>query len=166
MIPIIEDEVVRKRKWITEMEIMDVLAISESTPGPIAINTATFVGYKVSGVLGSIIATLGLAVPSFVIIFVISFFYKDFIQWPVISAAFKGLKIGVILLLVNAVIRLRKGVKVNLVSIILFTFALAMMLVFSFVNTGFNYLSLSLIALGIITGLVLTALGKNKEDKE
>ena len=91
MIPIIEDEVTRKRKWITATEILDVIAISESTPGPIAVNTATYVGYKVGGILGSIFATLGLAIPSFVIIFVISFFYKDFMQWKVIAAMFKGL---------------------------------------------------------------------------
>ena len=166
MIPIIEDEVVRKRKWITELEIMDVLAISESTPGPIAVNSATFVGYKVGGILGSVVATLGLAVPSFAIIFVISFFYRDFIQWPVIDAAFKGLKIGVILLLFTAVVRLKKGIKINLWGLILFSIALSAMIVFSFVNTGFNYLSLCLILLGIITGLILTALGQNKEDKE
>ena len=71
MIPIIEEEVTKKRKWISEIEIMDILAISESTPGPIAVNTATYVGYKVAGIAGGIIATLGLAIPSFVIIFVI-----------------------------------------------------------------------------------------------
>ena len=166
MIPIIEEEVTKKRKWISEIEIMDILAISESTPGPIAVNTATYVGYKVAGVAGGIIATLGLAVPSFVIIFVISFFYKDFIQWPVIAAMFKGLKIGVIILLFSAVLKLKKGVKVNLIGIILFVTALSLMLVFSFIDTGFKYLSLCLISLGIITGIVLTAIGKNKEEQE
>ena len=166
MIPIIEDEVTKKRKWISEIEIMDILAISESTPGPIAVNTATYVGYKVAGVTGGIIATLGLAVPSFVIIFVISFFYKDFIQWPVISAMFKGLKIGVIILLFSAVLRLRKGVKVNFVGVTLFVIALSSMLVFSFIDTGFKYLSLCLILLGIITGIVITLISKNKEEQE
>ena len=166
MIPIIEEEVTKKRKWITELEIMDILAISESTPGPIAVNTATYVGYRVAGVAGGIIATLGLAVPSFAIIFVISFFYKDFMQWPVIAAMFKGLKIGVIILLFSAVLKLKKGVKVNLVGVILFVTALSLMLVFSFIDTGFKYLSLCLILLGIITGIVLTALSKNKEEQE
>ena len=166
MIPIIEDEVTKKRKWISEIEIMDILAISESTPGPIAVNTATYVGYKVAGVTGGIIATLGLAVPSFVIIFVISFFYKDFIQWPVIAAMFKGLKIGVIILLFSAVLRLRKGVKVNFVGVTLFVIALSSMLVFSFIDTGFKYLSLCLILLGIITGIVITLISKNKEGQE
>lgn len=166
MIPIIEEEVTKKRKWISEMEIMDILAISESTPGPIAVNTATYVGYKVAGVAGGIIATLGLAIPSFVIIFVISFFYQDFMQWSVIAAMFKGLKVGVIILLFSAVLKLKKGVKVNLVGIVLFVTALSLMLVFSFIDTGFKYLSLCLILLGIITGIVLTLIGKNKEEQE
>ena len=163
MIPIIEEEVTKKRKWISEIEIMDILAISESTPGPIAVNTATYVGYKVAGIAGGIFATIGLAIPSFVVIFVISFFYQDFMKWPVIAAMFKGLKIGVIILLFSAVLRLRKGVKVNLVGTILFVSALSIMLVFSFIDIGFKYLSLSLILLGIITGIVLTIIANKKE---
>lgn len=166
MIPIIEEEVTKKRKWISEIEIMDILAISESTPGPIAVNTATYVGYKVAGVAGGIFATLGLAIPSFAIIFVISFFYKDFMQWPVIAAMFKGLKVGVIILLFSAVLKLKKGVKVNFVGTILFVTSLSLMLVFSFIDTGFKYLSLCLILLGILTGIVLTLIGKNKEEQE
>ena len=166
MIPIIEEEVTKKRKWISEIEIMDILAISESTPGPIAVNTATYVGYKVAGVAGGIFATIGLTIPSFVIIFVISFFYQDFMKWPVIAAMFKGLKVGVIILLFSAVIRLKKGVKVNFISILLFIIVLSLMLVFSFIDTGFKYLSLSLILLGIITGIVLTLIANKKEKKE
>ena len=166
MIPIIEEEVTKKRKWISEIEIMDILAISESTPGPIAVNTATYVGYKVAGIIGGIVATIGLTIPSFVIIFVISFFYQDFMKWPVISAMFKGLKVGVIILLFSAVLRLRKGVKVNLVGTILFVSALSIMLIFSFIDIGFKYLSLSLILLGIITGIVLTLIANKKEDSK
>ena len=165
MIPIIEDEVTRKRKWISEIEILDILAISETTPGPIAVNAATYVGYKVGGVLGSIIATLGLALPSFIIIFVISFFYKDFMQWQIIQAAFKGLKVGVVLLLLNAVMKLRKGVEVNFVGIVLFVIALSVMIITTIFTVSFKYLSLCLILLGIITGVVLTLLGK-ESDKE
>ena len=166
MIPIIEEEVTKKRKWISEIEIMDILAISESTPGPIAVNTATYVGYKVAGITGGIFATIGLTIPSFVIIFVISFFYQDFMKWPVIAAMFKGLKVGVIILLFSAVLRLRKGVKVNLVGTILFVSALSIMLIFSFIDIGFKYLSLSLILLGIITGIVLTLIANKKEDSK
>ena len=162
MIPIIEEEVTKKRKWISEMEILDILAISESTPGPIAVNTATYVGYHVAGIWGSIFATLGLAIPSFIIIFIISFFYEDFIKWRAIAAIFKGLKIGVIILLISAVFKLKKGVKINLTSIILFIIALSVMLTFSIFNIEFKYTSLCLIAFGILIGIILTLIA-NKE---
>ena len=166
MIPIIEEEVAKKRRWVSEIEILDIIAISESTPGPIAVNAATYVGYKVGGILGSIVATFGLAIPSFVIIFVISFFYKDFMQIKVLQAMFKGLKVGVIILLFSAILKLKKGVKVSLIGIILFAIALTLALVFSFINTGFKYLSLCLMLLGIITGLILGMLGKIKEEEK
>ena len=166
MIPIIEEEVTKKRKWITDSEILDIIAISETTPGPIAVNTATYVGYKVGGILGSIFATLGLALPSFVIIFVISYFYKDFMQWQVIQAAFKGLNVGVIILLINAVIKLKKGVKVNLIGTILFVITLTLMILSTIFDFGFRYLSLCLILFGLLVGIMLTALGKGKEEKK
>ena len=165
MIPVIEEEVAKKRKWVSDMEIMDIIAIAESTPGPIAVNSATYVGYKVAGILGAIIATLGLAIPSFVIIFIISYFYKDLLSWPPLVATFKGLKVGVILLLFLAVLKLKKGVKVNLISSILFVLALATMLVFNFLNIGFKYLSICLILFGLIIGIVLTILGNKREVK-
>ena len=87
-------------------------------------------------------------------------------KWPVIDAMFKGLKVGVIILLFSAVLRLRKGVKVNLVGIVLFISTLSIMLVFSFFDIGFKYLSLSLILLGIITGIVLTLIANKKEDSK
>ena len=165
MIPIIEEEVAKKRKWVSDIEILDIIAISESTPGPIAVNTATYVGYKVGGILGSIFATLGLAIPSFVIIFVISFFYKDFMQWKPMIAIFRGLKVGVILLLISALFKLKKGVKINFISVTLFVVALCAMLAFTIFNVNFRYLSLCLILLGIIVGLVLTSLGKMEGGK-
>ncbi len=166
MIPIIQEEVTKKRKWISDMEILDILAISETTPGPIAVNTATYVGYKVGGVLGSIFATLGLMVPSFAIILLISYFYKDFMQIQVIQAAFKGLKVGVILLLINAVLKLRKGVKVNLIGIILFVLALSAMILMSIFDVNFKYMSLCLIVFGLLVGIVLTKLGKMEGGNE
>ena len=166
MIPIIQNEVTKKRKWITDAEILDIIVISETTPGPIAVNTATYVGYKVNGILGSIFATFGLALPSFIIIFVISYFYKDFMQWQVIQAAFKGLKVGVIILLINAVIKLKKNVKFDLISIILFVLTLAITILSTIFDFGFKYLSLCLILFGLLIGIVLTALSKKKEGKK
>ena len=166
MIPIIQKEVSDKHKWIDEEEIIDIIAISESTPGPIAVNMATYVGYKVCGIPGAIFSTLGLAVPSFVIILAISFFYDEFIKVRALQAIFKGLKVGVIILLFSAVLRLKKGVKVNLPGVIIFSSVLIISLVFSFLDTGFRYLSLILILLGLITGVVLTILGSRKESRK
>lgn len=165
MIPIIEDEVTKKRHWITEMEILDIIAISESTPGPIAVNAATYIGYKVAGIWGSIFATIGLAIPSFIIIYIISFFYKDFMQIQFFQAMFKGLKVGVIVLLIFAILRLNKDVKKSIIGAILFSIALILMLLFSIFNVQFNYLSLCLIALGLLTGLILTALSNKGGNK-
>ena len=166
MIPIIQKEVSEKRKWVDEREILDIIAISESTPGPIAVNLATYVGYKIAGVFGAIFSTLGLALPSFVIILAISFFYDEFIKIRAFQAIFKGLKVGVIILLFGAVLKLRKGVNVNLIGSIMFAVTLIASLIFSFIDTGFKYLSLCLILLGLIVGVVYTLLGSRKESKK
>ncbi len=164
MIPIIEEEVSKKRKWVSNLEILDIIAISESTPGPIAVNTATYVGYKVGGVFGSIIATLGLAVPSFAIILLISYFYEDFMKLEVLKAMFKGLKVGVIILLFSAVLKLRKGYKFDLIAYILFAIALSITILFSIFNVTFQYTSMCLILLGIIVGIVGVILSRKEKE--
>ena len=166
MIPIIQNEVSVRKKWITDNEIIDIIAIAESTPGPIAINTATYVGFKVAGILGGIVATIGLVVPSFVIIFVISFFYKDFMQIQAIQAIFKGLKIGVVILLFSAFIKLSKGFKLNLLSAILFVIGLSIMIVANVLPNNFNYWSLSLIMFGAICGILGVLISKKKGEQK
>ena len=166
MIPIIQNEVAGKRKWVTDSEIIDIIAIAESTPGPIAVNTATYVGYKVAGVIGSIVATLGLVIPSFVIIFVISFFYKDFMRIAAIQAMFKGLKVGVIILLFSALIKLSKGVKLNLFTIILFVIGFSIMVLANFLPNNFNYWSLCLILFGALCGIIGVIISKKKGENK
>ena len=95
MIAMIEDICVEKKQWITHQEMMDVTVIAESTPGPIAINCATFVGYKQAGIKGSIVATAAMVLPSFVIIYLISTVFDQFLLIPVVANAFRGVKIGV-----------------------------------------------------------------------
>lgn len=164
MIPLIQKEVVEKKRWMNENEILDIIAISESTPGPIAVNSATYVGFKVIGFWGSFFATLGLIIPSFVIIYVISLFYETFMTWTVVAAAFKGLKVGVIILLCMAVMKLKKAVKKDLISVLLFIFGLIAMMVITFVFPIINFSipssSLILIGLGIITGIIITVLDR------
>lgn len=163
MIPLIEDEVVNKKKWISQGEILDILAIAESTPGPIAVNSATYIGFKLKGVWGALIATLGLIIPSFTIIFLISLCYQEVMKWTPVVAMFKGIKVAVIILLIRAVLRLRKAVKINVISISIFIIALAISLTLSLFNITIPMFSLILIGAGIIIGVVIELIAKSKE---
>ena len=102
MIPLIQNEAVEQRHWVTDDDILEVVAIAESTPGPIAINSATFVGYKAAGVLGSVCATLGVVLPSFLIILALSFVLRQFRELEAVRYAFFGIRAGVLALLVKA----------------------------------------------------------------
>ena len=104
MISMIENNCVEKKAWITHDEMMDVTVIAESTPGPIAINCATFTGYKKAGFLGALVATLGIVVSSFIVIFLISMFLDNFLEITIVANAFKGIKVGVGLLILDAAI--------------------------------------------------------------
>lgn len=109
MLPILQRTVVDEKKWATEEEILDYYAIGQCTPGIIAVNTATFIGYKTKGVLGGIAATLGVVFPSIVIISIISAFLKSFAELAVVQHAFTGIRVCVGVLILNAVIKLWKG---------------------------------------------------------
>ena len=102
MIPIIERETAEKRDWINKDELIDIIAVSESTPGPIAINSATFIGYRKAGLPGSICATLGVVLPSFIIILLISTFLSQFANYKGVIYAFNGIRAGVLALIVKA----------------------------------------------------------------
>ena len=106
MLGVIQHTAVEVKKWITNDEMMDVVVIAESTPGPIAINCATYVGYRQKGFWGSVIATLGMVFPSFTIIYIISMFLDRFLEITVIANAFRGIKLAVGLLIVNAALNM------------------------------------------------------------
>ncbi len=108
MIALIEDACVAKKGWITHDDMMNVTVIAESTPGPIAINCATFVGYKQKGLLGATAATLGIVLPSFLIIFLISSFLDNFLEIAWIANAFKGIRIAVGILILDAGLKMIK----------------------------------------------------------
>jgi chromate transporter len=110
MIPLITEEAVTKRKWISEQDILDIFAIAESTPGPIAINSATFVGYRTAGVLGSLCATLGVVLPSFIIILIVAKCYEKFKTNRFVKGAMSGLKPAVIGLIGAAVLSIGQTV--------------------------------------------------------
>lgn len=109
MLPILQRTVVDEKKWATEEEILDYYAIGQCTPGIIAVNTATFIGFKTKGILGGIAATLGVVFPSVVIISIISAFLKNFADIAAVQHAFAGIRVCVGVLILNAVIKLWKG---------------------------------------------------------
>ncbi len=119
MVAVFERELVEKKKWLGDEEFTDIIAIAESTPGPLAINSATYVGYKVSGVLGSFFATLGVVLPSFSIILVISLFFDRFLEFEYVNYAFRGIQACVAFLILSAGIKMAKKLKANALNIIL-----------------------------------------------
>ncbi len=102
MVPLIQKEAVEKKGWITDDDILEIIAIAESTPGPIAINSATFVGYRAAGFFGAAAATFGVVLPSFVIILVISYILEEFQAFKPVQYAFFGIRAGVLALVLKA----------------------------------------------------------------
>ncbi len=117
MLPMIQKEIVEQRKWATEDEIMDYFAIGQCTPGVIAVNTATFIGYKRKGVLGGIAATAGVVFPSIIIVTIIAAFLNNFAEIPAVQNALGAIRVVVGVLIVNAVVRMWKKTAVNQVCI-------------------------------------------------
>lgn len=120
MLPLLQKEVVEKRGWATEDELADYYAIGQCTPGIIAVNTATFVGYKQKGILGGIIATLGVIFPSLVIITIIAAFIRNFAELEVVKHAFAGIRVCVCVLILGAVIKLFQKAVVDKPTLVIF----------------------------------------------
>ena len=131
MIALIENEFVEKKKWIEKDEFLDIAAIAESTPGPIAINAATYIGYKNSGIIGSMIATLGICIPSFVIIYAISLFLDAFLSLTLVAYAFKGIQICVVYLILTAGLKMLRQMKKTVFDTVIISVTLISMIVFS-----------------------------------
>lgn len=131
MLPMLEREVVDRYKWITEETMMDYYAIGQSTPGIIAINTATFIGFNQMGIIGAVIATLGMVFPSWIIITIIAMFYSEFntIEW--VQSAFFGIRICVIVLILNAANRMRKKAIIDNLGWLIFLIALLSISIFN-----------------------------------
>ena len=146
MISVIDSICVDKKKWITHDEMMDVTVIAESTPGPISVNCATFVGFKQAGLLGGIVATLGVILPSFAVIYLISMFLDNFLEIAIIANAFKGIKIGVGVLIVDAGITMLQKMKKNVLPCIILVCSVIVMLLVDIFSWDFSSISLMLIA--------------------
>ena len=147
MLPMIQKEIVEKHKWATEEEILDYFAISQLTPGVIAVNTATFVGYKTKGILGGIFATLGVVFPSVVIITIIAAFLKNFMDLEIVQHAFAGIRVAVCVLITIAIIKLAKKNIKNNAGILL---AITVFLLVTFTNISSVYVIIGAIIFGLV----------------
>ena len=163
MISMIENNCVERKQWITHDEMMNVTVIAESTPGPIAINCATFTGYKKAGLIGALVATLGIVVPSFVVIYLISMFLDNFLELTIIANAFKGIKIAVgILILDAAVTMIKKMQKKKLPRAIMLCSCVIMLFINIFT---WNFSSISLMLIAAAVSLTLFILNGAPEQK-
>ncbi|MBR5337892.1 MAG: chromate transporter [Lachnospiraceae bacterium] len=149
MISIIENICVEQKKWISHDEMMNVTVIAESTPGPIAINCATFVGYKQKGIGGAIAATLGVVLPSFIIIYLISVFWDNFLEIAWVANAFKGIRIAVGILILDAGIKMFLKMEKKALQCFILGCSFTAMLLISFFAWNFSSIFLMLIAAGV-----------------
>ena len=155
MISIIHKESVEKNNWISEDDMNNIVVVAESTPGPIAINSATFIGYKVGKIIGSIFAVIGVVLPSFIIITLIAIFLRNFKSIAIIQYAFEGIRAAIIILMIEAIIKLSKPLHKNALfySLLISSFIL---------NFLFNVNAILIILIGITLGLVREFINSKK----
>lgn len=149
MISLIENNCVEKKKWITHDEMMNVTVIAESTPGPIAINCATFVGFKQAGLMGAVVATFGMVFPSFVIIYAVSMFLDNFLEITLIANAFKGIKVAVGILVLDAAITMIRKMHKRVLPKVIMLCSFAAMLLINIFAWNFSSIALMLVAAAI-----------------
>ncbi|MBR6530482.1 MAG: chromate transporter [Clostridia bacterium] len=158
MIPLIQKETVETKKWITDDDILEIIAIAESTPGPIAINSATFVGYRVAGFWGSVAATFGVVLPSFTIILAISFVLNEFQHIKAVQYAFEGIRAGVLALIFKALWSMYKKAPKGAVSYVI--------MALSFVCVAFLKINVLFVIIGCaLTGLISSVVLRKKVQK-
>lgn len=161
MLSVIEDNCVEKKKWITHDDMMNVTVIAESTPGPIAINCATFVGYRQAGILGSIAATVGIVFPSFAVILIISGFLDNFLEIEIVKNAFRGIKCAVGILIISAAVTMIKNMKKKPFPIIVLVLSTLAMLATDIFSLGFS--AITIIVFAALLGLAVFAVKNTKE---
>ena len=155
MISIIEESCVERKKWISHEEMMNMTVIAESTPGPIAINCATYVGYKLAGFVGATVATFGMVLPSFVVIFVISKFLDNFLEITWIAHAFYGIKIAVGILIFDAAVTMIGKMKKKALPMFIMSCSFAVMMLVNIFSWSFSSINLMLAA-GLLSLMIFT----------
>lgn len=163
MIALLEEEFIQRRRWLDKDEFLDMTAIAESTPGPVAINSATYLGYKLAKVPGAATATVAVCLPSFLIIYAISLFFEQFTQLTVIANAFKGIQVCVIYLIFSAGVRMLKALdKSPFATGVL---AAVMLVMVGLSLAGVSVSSILLILLSGAAGVAACLIGRRKEGK-
>lgn len=162
MIPLIQRETVETHGWISDEDILEIVAIAESTPGPIAINSSTFIGYKVAGVLGAACATFGTVLPSFVIITLIFYLLREFQDIAAVQFAFNGIRAGVLALIVKAWWNMYKKSPKNAVSYFIAALAFAAV---CFFDVNVLYVIVACALIGLVSSLVKAKAGGESESK-
>ncbi len=153
MIPLIQHEMVEKKGWISDDDILEIIAIAESTPGPIAINMATFVGTRTCGFFGAFVATLGVVLPSFVVISVIARLLREFSDIRAVQYAFNGIRAGVLALLLKALYTMYKKAKKNIIAYIIMA---AAFIVTAFLGVNVLLVVIGCAVFGIVSSLILS----------
>ena len=152
MIPLIQKEIVEKKKWMTDEDILEIVAIAESTPGPIAINAATFVGYRTAGFGGALLSTVGVVLPSFIIIAAISFVLRAFQNLTAVRYAFWGIRAGVLALIIKAMWSMYQQNKKGLMSYLIMALAFIAVAVF---NIRVLWVIIGCAVLGLVSPLLV-----------
>ena len=164
MVALLEHEFVEEKQWVTREEFLDMVAIAESTPGPMAVNSATYIGYKLEGVPGAAASTLAVCLPSFAVIYAISLFFDQFLQLSVVSSAFRGIQVCVIYLILSAGMKMLKSLSGTAFNRIIVAGVVAAMVGCSVAAVSFS--SLYYILLCGAAGVLLYLLRKlRKEDR-
>ena len=138
MINILDNEFVDRKKWISEDEFLDLVTIAESTPGPIAINCSTYIGYKYAGFIGALFATVGMCLPSFFIIYFLSLFFNKFLEVAWVASAFRGIQVGVVFLILSAGIKMLKKIKKTAFNITVMVLTFTAMVTFGLHSVSFS----------------------------
>ena len=146
MIAVIEREITEKKKWLSRSEFLDVIAIAESTPGPLAVNTSTYVGYKKGGFFGAFFSTFGVVLPSFIIIFLISLFFDKFLEIELVGYAFKGIQAAVAFLIISAGVRMFCHIKRTIFNVLMFAVSITAFLLLTLFAVKFSTIYFILIA--------------------
>ena len=162
MIALLENEFVSKRRWLDKDEFLDMAAIAESTPGPIAINAATYIGYKNGGVFGAVVATLGICIPSFTIIYLISLFFDTFLSLTYVAYAFKGIQICVVYLIFSAGIKMLKKIKKSVFNVVAVTATFVTMITLSIFAVKVS--TIFYILISGIAGVVIYLIGHARKE--